>query len=146
MWNWSKLGANWKANRLQSRVKIGSKSGKAASFFFVNVIILSFVSKSITFPPHSCIVFENHSKCLIWVFQFRHFPLIFVLLRMTCLLTLFDRKLQIFRIFNKSTFLGIFNDLLSTQNANVIRFARKVEWYFFCNFQPPCHFLSYFPD
>ena len=33
---------------------------------------------------------------------------------------------------------GIFNQLLSTQNVNVARFARNVKWDFFCDFQTPC--------
>ena len=47
----------------------------------------------------------------------------------TCLVTLFDRKLHFF--FKNSSnwpFFGIFNKLLSTQNVNVARFARNVEW------------------
>ena len=36
-----------------------------------------------------------------------------------------------FQFFN----FGIFNELLSTQNVNVARFARNVEWDFFCDFQ-----------
>ena len=35
-------------------------------------------------------------------------------------------------------FFFIFYQLLSTQNVNVARFARNVEWYFFCDFQTPC--------
>ena len=38
----------------------------------------------------------NYSKCRIWSFQFWHLPPIFVLLELTCLVTLFDRKHQIF--------------------------------------------------
>ena len=38
-------------------------------------------------------VFENYSKCLIFIFLNWHFPSIFVLLKLTCLVTLFDRKL-----------------------------------------------------
>ena len=44
----------------------------------------------------------------------------FALLKMTYLVTLFGRKLQV-------TIFGIFNELLSTQNVNVARFARNVE-------------------
>ena len=33
---------------------------------------------------------------------------------------------------------GIFNELLSTQNVNIARFARNVECDFFCDFQTPC--------
>ena len=36
------------------------------------------------------------------------------------------------------TIFGIFYELLSTQNVNLARFARNVEWYFFCDFQTPC--------
>ena len=39
---------------------------------------------------HIGTVFENHSKCLILIF-------IFVLLNLTCLVILFDRKLQVFK-------------------------------------------------
>ena len=65
-------------------------------------------------------------KCRICIFQLRHFPSIFVLLKLTCLVTLFDRKLQLFKNSPKSTYFGIFNELLSTQNVNVARFARNV--------------------
>ena len=57
---------------------------------------------------------------------------------MTCLVTLFDCKLQVFKNSPKWTIFGIFNQLLSTQNVNVARFARTVEWDFFCDFQTPC--------
>ena len=33
---------------------------------------------------------------------------------------------------------GIFNELLATQIVNVARFARNVEWDFFCDFQTLC--------
>ena len=77
-------------------------------------------------------------KCRICIFQLGHFPSIFVLLKLTCLVTLFDRKLQFFKNSPKLTYFGIFNELLSTQNVNVAHFARKVEWDFFCNFQTLC--------
>ena len=35
-------------------------------------------------------------------------------------------------------YFGIFSELLSTQNVNVARFARNVEWDFFCDFQTLC--------
>ena len=37
-------------------------------------------------------VFDNHPKCRIWIFEFWHFPPIFVHIKLTCLVTLFDRK------------------------------------------------------
>ena len=79
-------------------------------------------------------LFENCSICRIWIFEFWHFPPIFVLLKFTCLATLFDCKLQVFKNSPKWTILGIFNQLLSTQNINV-NVARNVEWDFFCDFQ-----------
>ena len=51
-------------------------------------------------------------------FEFWHFPPI------TCLVTLFGRKLQVFKNW---TIFGIFIQLLSTQNVNVARFAGNVE-------------------
>ena len=60
-------------------------------------------------------------------FEFWHFPPICVLLKLTCLVTLFDRKLQVFKNLPKWTIYGIFSKLLSTQNVNVARFARNVE-------------------
>ena len=39
-------------------------------------------------------LFENHPKCCIWIFEFWHFPPIFVLLKLTCLVTLFDSGFQ----------------------------------------------------
>ena len=54
-------------------------------------------------------LFENYSKCRIWIFEFWHFSPIFVLLKLTCLVTLFDRKLQVFKNSPKWTIFGIFN-------------------------------------
>ena len=65
---------------------------------------------------------------------FRHFKPIIVLLKLTCLVTLFNLKLQVSEIAKLAIF-GIFNDLLSTKNANVARFARNIEWDFFVIFK-----------
>ena len=56
---------------------------------------------------------------LFW--KFWHFPPIFVQLKMTCLVTLFDRKLQVFKNSPNWTIFGIFNKLLATHNVNVAR-------------------------
>ena len=48
-------------------------------------------------------LFENYSKCRIC-----HFPPFFVLLKRTCLVTLFDRKLQVFKNSPKWTIFGTF--------------------------------------
>ena len=42
-------------------------------------------------------------------------------------------------VFKKLTIFAIFHELLSTQNVNVARFARKVECDFICDFQTPCY-------
>ena len=54
-------------------------------------------------------LFENCSKCRILIFEFGHFPPIFFLLKLTCLVTLFDRKLQVFKNSPKWTIFGILN-------------------------------------
>ena len=61
------------------------------------------------------------------MFEFWHFPPLFVLLKLTCLVTLSDRKLQVLKNSPKWTICGIFNELLSSQNVNVARFACNVE-------------------
>ena len=70
-----------------------------------------------------------------FIFQFWHFLPFFVLLKVTCLVTLFDRKVQVFKNSSKPT---IFDELLSTQNVNVARFARNVEFDFFGDFFEFC--------
>ena len=80
-------------------------------------------------------MYENCSKCRILTFQFWYFLSIFALLKVTYLVTLFDLKLKVFKKSPKLTIFGIFNDLLSTQNVNVARFARNVECDFFGDFQ-----------
>ena len=51
-----------------------------------------------------------------------------MLLKVTCLVTLFDRKFQVSKKKSPNlTIFGTFNELLSTQNVNVARFARDVD-------------------
>ena len=75
-------------------------------------------------------VFEKDSKYLIWNFSILAFFTFLVLLKMTFLVTLFDRKLQVFKNSPKLTIFCIFGELLATQNVNVARFARNFEWDF----------------
>ena len=51
----------------------------------------------------------------------------FCYIKLTCLVTLFDCKLQIFKNSSTWQFYGIFKELLSTQNVNV---TCNVEWDF----------------
>ena len=55
-------------------------------------------------------VFENHLKCLIRIFRFWHFPPVFVLFKVTCLVTL-----------AKLPFFGIFNELENGNDATLNR-------------------------
>ena len=74
-------------------------------FFCHNFIIEKKISIVITYNDFT--VFENHPKCLIWILAFWHFSPIFVLLKLTYLVTLFDRKLQFFKNSSKFTIFGI---------------------------------------
>ena len=47
--------------------------------------------------PDEYKLFENYQKCRIWIFKIRHFLPIFVFLKFTYLVTLFDRKLYVFK-------------------------------------------------
>ena len=69
-------------------------------------------------------LFENYSKCRIW-----HFPPIFVLLKLTCLVTLFDRKLQVFKNSSKWTIFGHFLSIfvLLKLTCLVTLFDRKLQ-------------------
>ena len=66
-----------------------------------------FGAKNSKFPI--AILFLHIVWKLLKIFQFWHFPPIFVLLKLTCLVTLFDRKLQVFKNSPKWTIFGIFN-------------------------------------
>ena len=63
-------------------------------------------------------MFENSSKCPISRFVFCHFLPIFILLKVV---TLFDRKLQVFKNSPQMDHFKL------TQNVNVARFARNIE-------------------
>ena len=54
-----------------------------------------------------------------------HFPLIFVLLKLTCLVTLFDSKVQLFKNFKNEPFLAFLMNFCPL--VNVARFARDIE-------------------
>ena len=88
-----------------------------------NILWAFFEWFSTTIPllPHCLKITHNVA------FEFWHFPPIFVLLKLTCLVTLFDRKLQVFKNSPNWPFFGISNELLSIQNINLARFARNVE-------------------
>ena len=57
-------------------------------------------------------------------------------IKMTSLVTLFFPQALSFQKLAKIDHFGIFNQLLSTQNVNVARFARNIKWYFSVIFNP----------
>ena len=75
-----------------------------------------------------CFRFCNQPQCLKInqnvAFEFSNFGIFHQ--KVTCLVSLFDSKLLLFKNSPKWTIFGIFNELLSTQNVNVARFARNV--------------------
>ena len=95
--------------------------------------------KLTTFLDSFVYEFWNGKVVIIW----RRFPPIFAILKLTCLVTLFDRNLQLFKNSLKWIIFDIFNELLSSQNVNVVRFARNLECDFFFDFQTLC-MLSWF--
>ena len=81
-------------------------------------VYLNFGAKNWHIKPFIHIVWKS-LKCRTWIFQFWQFSPIFVLLKLTCLVKLYAVNIS-----------GIFDEFLSTQNVNVARFARNVEWDF----------------
>ena len=122
-----------------------SKTNQFESPSLINSYHLTLDTQNLEFS--SLIGVENYSKWLIWILWFWHFPPILVLLKLICLLTLFAWKLQVFKNSPKVAIFGIFNELLSTQNVKIARFARNVEWDFFFSkdflywFLPHCETL-----
>ena len=77
-----------------------------ATFFAAKMLAISFLKilalKNITVSH--CLEITLNVALEFW-----HLPPIFVRLKMTCLVTLFDRKIQVFKNSPKWTFYGIFN-------------------------------------
>ena len=75
----------------------------------------------------------------IWIFGIFHQFLTYLKLTWR-LVTLFDYHLQVFKNFPNWPIFLYFWWTFFTQNVNVVRFARNVEWDFFCDFQTLCCF------
>ena len=82
------------------QIEIDMKKGRC--YYYCSIVKVTFT------------LFEKDSKCLICILTFWHFLPIFVQLQLTCLVTLFDCKLQLFKNSPKLTLFGIFMELLST--------------------------------
>ena len=133
-----------------NRTKIGGKCQNSNASIKIGAM---YQNKSLKPPkiankafPHCLKITQNVAFEFLTFWQF---PQIFVLLKLTCLVTLFDRKLHVFKNSPNWPFLPflitfcleyyIVTLLWSTQNVNVARFDRNVEWDFFCDFQTPWH-------
>ena len=95
------------------------------------------------YPAHLLWILRCISTHIVWkLLKISHLNLVifhhfFVLLKVTCLVTLFGRKLQVLKKLVKMNYFWHFWQFLSTQNVNVARFARNVEWDLFRDFQTP---------
>ena len=87
---------NFKIHKNRSETKSASRNFlNSVSHFLIITHLLFFARSSISQKQTLSTMFKNYSKCRIGIFNFWHFSPIFVLLKVTCLVTLFDRKLQI---------------------------------------------------
>ena len=92
-------------------------------------------------PTHFSLMptlFENQSKCLICIFDLWLFSTNFCPIKIDLSGNTVWPKASGFQNLAKFNILGIFNEILSTQNEDVTRFAPNVEWDFICDFQTPC--------
>ena len=80
------------------KVTVEVKWGFLISFKLTLIIWLVKWDFLVIFSP-LCTMCEIHQKYWIWIFELWHFPPIFVLLKLTCLVTLFDRKFHFFDFF-----------------------------------------------
>ena len=87
-------------------------------------------------------MFENPLKCLIWIFRIMALFTIFCPIKIDLSSNTVWLQALRFQKLAKLSIFGIFNELLSTQNVNVARFARIIEWDFFCDFQTQWFFLT----
>ena len=102
-------------------------SSKETKDIFPTDLFVIFWDKEITI--NQCTLFENHSKCRIWIFEFWHFPPIFVLLKLTCLVTLFDRKLQFFKNSPNWLFLAFLNSKCKRSSLRSQCWMRLFLWF-----------------
>ena len=92
----------WWCTRHEMNFSFSSSSPRSFFVILVQCVPTSLLSSS------EATLFENYPKCRIWIFEFWHFPPIFVLLKLTCLVTMFDTKLQVSKNSPKWSIFGIF--------------------------------------
>ena len=84
-------------------------------------------------------LFENYSKCRIWIFGILEFFTNFCPIKIDLPgNTVWPQASGFQKLAKIDIFWHFLLPLLSTQNVNVARSARNVEWDFFCDFQTPC--------
>ena len=102
--SWKFLKKNQISNQSSFHKKLGSRKSKNLTIFGQNMGFWNSVIKS-EFLDFMKAITQNVA------FEFWHFPPIFGLLKLTCLVTLLDRKLQVFKKSQKWTIFGIFSYL-----------------------------------
>ena len=99
-----------------------------------------------TSTPYVYTLFENYSKCRIWIFFILAFPTNFCPIKTDLSGNTFWPQASGFQKLDHGPFLAFLINFCSIQTVNVARFARNVEWYFFCDFQTPkIVFITIFP-
>ena len=116
---------NWIANLSKFVMK------KAVLLIFENDLFLDPKKYLNFYELRIVLCLKITKKCFIRIFQLWHFLRIFDLSGNT----IWPQTFSFQKTRQKWPFLGIFNELLSTQNVHV---AHNVEWDSFCDFQTPC--------
>ena len=103
-WKWQEF---WLLDRKPHRINL------LREIISIEYLTQYFVSRSWKMHQNTQKTFWGEEKFIIKSakqhLEFWHFPPIFVLLKLTCLVTLSDRKLQVFKNSPKWTIFGIFN-------------------------------------
>ena len=102
------------------------------------------MSTFMAFEARGCrrTMFKNHPKCRI---RFSDFGIFRQFLSNKTNLsgnTVWPQVSDFQKLAKSTIFFGIFNELFSTQNVTVARFARNLEWDFSCDFQTPWLLVS----
>ena len=106
-----------------------------------NVSAKNTASYICTWFSNTVTVFENYPKCRIWILAF---STNFCPIKTDLSGNTVWQQASRFQKLAKLSIIDIFNELLSTQNINVVR--SQCWMIFFCEFQTPCGIWIFFND
>ena len=129
LWNLGQTSSWGKRDGVFTVAFICSSLESIKSRFFRIFSHWNYLQSSSAFHLHLCTLFENHPKCRIGIFQFWHFSSIFVILKLSYLVTLSDSKFWHFWW----TFVHSRWKLSSLRSQFWMRLL--------CGFQTPCIFV-----